>query len=372
MIASSMNAPTPHAPSRLEQAVPVTPILIFRPHPLEDHRQKEHDPAGAEELLPDPLIHNGLAEIAGSKLFDLVRVRRVVVDARLEAVDPVDNHVDLDWIERARGRRRPPRVAVQPVRNAAAQVEQPAELVERHRQVGIGSNRTSALDRLRSRWPRFNAVGDCDCRERDPRRPGVALVEVDRRAPARQRAERIDDPGLAPLVVHDADVRARVDGRRRAEPASEREAAERPDRQPEETATREDCPAEPRRWLLRFEVILRRPPPRRRWTVRPGAAPAHRLHTEPGIRHKPVPVEHHVGDGEPAHEVAGHRVVPEVVEVPQVGDQARQRSHRCCGKEPDADEEVEVVAKSVHRAVTARRDVATTLSRAVAVPLHRF
>ena len=99
---------------RLEQAVAIAPILILRPHPLEDHRQEEHDTAGAEELLPDPLVNDGLAEIAGSKLFDLVRAWRVVVDAGLEAVDPVDDRVDLDRVERARGRRRSPRVAVKP------------------------------------------------------------------------------------------------------------------------------------------------------------------------------------------------------------------------------------------------------------------
>ena len=262
-----MNAPTPRPyrrrrevrvladVPRLEQAVAVAPILVLRPHPLEDHRQEEHDPAGAEELLPDPLVDDGLAEIAGSKLFDLVRARGVVVDAGLEAVDPVDDRVDLDRVERARGRRRPPRVAMKPGGDAAAQVEQPAELVERHRPVGVGSNRTSALDRLRGRRPHFDAVGDGDGRERDPRCAGVALVEVDRRPPAGQRAERVDDPGLAPLVVHDADVRAGVDRRRRAEPAPEREATERPDRQPEQTASREDGPAEPRRRLLGFEVI---------------------------------------------------------------------------------------------------------------------
>ena len=96
-------------------------------------------------------------------------------------------------------------------------------------------------------WARRQPALEARLRKGDDAGARVRLVQLDRLAPVGDAAEGVDDAGLAPLVVDDADVRAGRDRRQRPQPAAEDQTAHAADRQAEQAAPRQRRAASVRR-----------------------------------------------------------------------------------------------------------------------------
>ncbi len=223
--------------------------------------------------------------------------------------------------------------------------------------------------------PRSSPVSSATGGRATRRRAGIGLVQLDWLAPVRDGSECVEETGLAPLVVDDADVGPSLDGRRRSQAAAEDGPAHGADREPEQTPARHQGSTEPCHGSGRFGVLVVGNGRRRRPNGRPSRHAclrcANRPPAEPGVSDEAFAVEPHVGDPECTHDIARHGVIPEVVEVPEVGDDARHRGHAGARQQADTGQEVEVADDSAHARspLGGNRDHP---SRAVAVPLRRF